>query len=219
MNKYLTVLLLALFCCHMNGQKPLVISADKFHKLEKLYITGDFDGDKKTDTLFQYNYSKLKKAEILNAPDPFKTEWDTVVNWFYKQESDVRLSLKKKGSNILHLGTAQGLNCLINVGDTNNDGKDEIALVVDYCDFSRVNSCKVFTLCNGKWTLVKRFGIHEGAFDWDADQKRPTFTNIRGFLEQENGVWKYSDYEQNDYETAGEVGKMIILKVDKCTSK
>lgn len=188
---------------------------NNFHKLEKLFVTGDFDGDKKRDTLYQHNYSRLEKKEIDFAPDPMKVEWDEVIQWFYEQESDVNLKLNKKNAEVLHLGIAQGLYCLITIGDTNKDGKDEIVLVTDRCDLSRVNTCAIYTLCKGKWQLLKEFDIFEGAFDWEGGTK-PNFSSIPGFLELQNHIWKYSDYNQNDFDTAAEVGQMKVLKLGKC---
>lgn len=187
----------------------------KLHKLEKLFVVGDFDGDRKQDTIFQHNFSKLTNTEIDNSADPFQNEWDTVVKWFYDQEADLYLTLNKSNQDTLHLGTAQGLYCLINIGDNNADGKDEIALVIDYLDFSRVNSCKIFSLCNDKWTLLKQFGVHEGSFDFTTD-KAPIYESIKDHLEKQNGKWVYKDYSQDGYDNQEDVGKMLTLKLDRC---
>lgn len=117
----------------------------KLHKLNKLFVVGDFDGDGKQDTTFQHNYSRLTRAEIENSADPFQNEYDTVIKWFYEQDTDLYLRINKTKHDTLHLGTAQGLYCLINIGDNNADGKDEIAFVIDFLDFSRVNSCKIYS--------------------------------------------------------------------------
>ncbi len=187
----------------------------KLHKLEKLFVVGDFDGDRKQDTIFQHNFSKLTNTEIDNSADPFQNEWDTVVKWFYDQEADLYLTLNKSNQDTLHLGTVQGLYCLINIGDNNADGKDEIALVIDYLDFSRVNSCKIFSLCNDKWTLLKQFGVHEGSFDFTTD-KAPIYESIKDHLEKQNGKWVYKDYSQDGYDNQEDVGKMLTLKLDRC---
>lgn len=186
-----------------------------FHKLNKLFTTGDFDGDKKPDTLYQHNYSRLQKAEIMYAPDPEKTDWDSVVKWFYRQQADVFLKMSGGSIPVLHLGTAQGLYCLINIGDINHDGKDEVALVADFCDYSNVNSCKIYSLCHNRWTLLKEFGIHEAAFSFTGN-RMPLFKDIKGFLEKQGGKWKYADYNQNDFNTAEEVGSMKILALKRC---
>jgi hypothetical protein len=185
------------------------------HRLEKLFVCGDFDGSGKEDTIFQHNFSKLAKTEIEYSADPVQNEWDTVINWFYNQQADVYLTINKNGQDTLNLGFAQGLYCLINIGDNNDDGKDEIALVVDYLDFSRVNSCKIYSLCNNKWTLLKQFGIHEDAFNFTAEEA-PTFTDIENFLEKHNGSWVYKDYSRDDYDKPKDIGKMMKLELDKC---
>lgn len=188
----------------------------EFHKLEKLSITGNFDDDKKVDTIFQHNFSRFEKKEIEFAPNPMKTDWDEVEKWFNYQDADVNLKLNQNSDNILHLGTAQGLYCLINIGDNNKDGKDEIAFVIDQLDYSRTNTCKIYTLCNGKWQLLKEFGILEDAFDWKKGETQPKFNSIKGYLEKPNGTWKYLDYNQTEYDSADEVGKMKILKLNNC---
>ena len=109
------------------------------------------------------------------------------------------------------------MHCLINIGDNNKDGRDEIALVVDYLDISRVNSCKIFSLCKNRWKLLKEFGIHEGSFDFETDHNLfPVFTEIKEFLEKKNGKWVYKDYLNDFYERKKYVGKMKQLKLDKC---
>ena len=200
---------------HNSTISNTVVDSIKLHKLEKLFVVGDFNGDKKQDTIFQHNYSRLTGTEIVYSADPFQNEWDTVVQWFYEQDAEVYLAINKNNQDTLQLGLAQGLYCLINIGDNNADGKDEIALVVDYLDLSRVNSCKIYSVCKGKWALLKQFGIHEDAFNFTTD-KAPTFDNIKDFLEKQNGIWVYKDYLQNSYDKPEDVGKMIKLKLDRC---
>lgn len=185
------------------------------HPLKKLFVVGDFDGDRKKDTIFQHNYSRRTKNEIDSSPDPFQNEWDTVINWFNDQDADLYLSLNKDNQDTLHLWTAHGLYCLINIGDNNDDGKDEIALVVDQLDFSRVNRCKIYALCQGKWMLLKQFGVHEDSFSFTTN-KAPIFNGVKDYLEKQHGKWVYKDYLQDSYENMEDVGKMIALKLEKC---
>ena len=216
-------LILGLLSCNSRTEKTVDNStvsktADnsiKLHKLEKQFVVGDFDGDGKQDTIFQHNFSRLTKNEIEYSADPFQNDWDTVVKWFYDQDANLYLTINKNNKDTLNLGTAQGLYCLINIGDNNADGKDEIALVIDYLDFSRVNSCKIYTLCKDKWTLLKQFGVHEDSFDFTTD-KAPIFDNIKDFLEKQNGKWVYKDYSQDGYDNPEDVGKMLTLKLDRC---
>lgn len=220
---YILIFTLTLLSCNGKLEKvPDNLAAPKaadhkvkLHKLKKLFVVGDFDGDGVKDTIFQHNYSLLTKAEIDNAADPFQNDWDIVEKWFYDQDPDVNLTINTNNRNVLHLGPAQGLYCLINIGDNNADGKDEIAFVIDYLDFSRVNSCKIYSLCNNKWTLLKQFGIHEGAFDFTPGEIA-TFEHIKDFLEKKNGKWVYKDYLQDSDDNEEEVGKMLQLKLDRC---
>jgi hypothetical protein len=219
---YILTLLFGLLSCNSGTEKTVdttvTKTADdkvKLHKLEKLFVVGDFDGDRNQDTIFQHNFSRLTQSEIEQAADPFQNEWDTVVKWFYEQDADLYLTINKSGKDSLSLGTAQGLYCLINIGDNNADGKDEIALVIDYLDFSRVNSCKVYSLCGDKWTLLKQFGIHEDAFNFTSE-KAPLFKIIKEYLEFDNGKWVYKDYLQDGYDNPEDVRKMLPLKLDKC---
>lgn len=186
-----------------------------FHPLGKSFITGDFDGDSRADSLFQFNFSHLRQVEIDSAPDPMAVEWDAVARWFQEQESEVYLLMNNGPRDTLHLGMAQGLYCLLNLGDLNADGKDEVALVVDLCDFSQVNSCKIYSLCQGKWTALKQFHLLEDAFDFEGDVA-PVFTQVPGFLEKQNGHWAYRDYMEEEADNGAEAGPSKKLQLSPC---
>ncbi len=223
MKHTLYILTLILISCNSQPEKSVDTSTKpkttddkiKLHKLKKLFVTGDFDGDGKQDTIHQHNFSRLTKTEIEYSADPFQNEWDSVAKWFYDQEANVYLTINKTDQDTLNLGTAQGLYCLLNIGDNNADGKDEIAFVIDYLDISRVNSCKIYSLCKNKWTLLKQFGVHEGSFDFTTD-KAPIFDSIEGYLEKQNSKWVYKDYLEDDYENQEDIGKMFTLKLGGC---
>ena len=59
----------------------------------------------------------------------------------------------------------------------NNDKKDEIALVIDYCDYSSLNSCVIYSLCNNNWKIIKHFTINETSFDYIENEKLPVGCN------------------------------------------
>jgi hypothetical protein len=220
---YILILTLGLLSCNSKTEKmvdnSIVTMSNnhkiKLHELKKLFVVGDFNGDGQNDTLFEHNYSRLTRTEIVYSADPFQNEWDTVVKWFYDQDANLYLTINKSNQDTLNLGPAQGLYCLINIGDNNADGKEEIAIVIDYLDFSNVNTCKIYSLCKDKWTLLKQFGVHEDAFNFTSD-KAPLFDNIKDYLEKRNDKWFYKDYSKDSYETKEEVGKMLNLKLDSC---
>jgi hypothetical protein len=188
-------------------------ASNRFHKLKKLFVIGDFAGDGVRDTLVQHAFSKIHRTEIDSAPDPVYNEWDTVVRWFDKEQADVYAAFNKPNRDTLHLGSGQGLYCLINIGDNNADGKDEVALVVDQLDFSRVNRCGIYTLCKRRWAELNSFCINENAFDYVSDTV-PTFCAIKGYLEKRKGKWYYLDYERAVADTVQE--EMNVLKVKRC---
>ena len=61
--------------------------------------------------------------------------------------------------------------------------------MADIADESRLNSCRVFSLCGGRWKPMLSFQVYEGALleDGSAD-------GIPGFLEQHAGRWYFQDY-------------------------
>lgn len=209
----IVVIILALSAC--NGQEGELVadevdsSAIILHELEKLSVVGDFSGNGKADTIVQHNYSRLRKTEIDSSPDPQRNDWDTVVKWFYAEDSELFLTSTQKMLDTLHLGVAQGLYCLLNLGDNNSDGKDEIAFVVDYLDYSNVNSCCIYTWCNG-WELLKSFQINESAFDYGLNNQLPE-ESIQGFLEKHNGVWKCCSLSVDNTENS-----MLDLEINRC---
>ena len=190
------------------------------HKLSKLIVSGNFDGSGKIDTLFQHTFSKKTNSEIIQVPNPKENDWNLVENWFYNQEAEVFLASKFKKYNTLHLGIAQGLYCLLNIGDNNNDGKDEIALVIDKLDNSQVNTCKIYSYCGNSWIVLKQFDVFEDAFNFNGENnKPPEFNYIKGFLEKKKGKWFYKDYSQNEYDNPNDVGKLLPLQICKCDLK
>ncbi len=220
---YILIMTLGFLSCNNPSEKKSInstvpdstINKIKLHPLRKLFIAGDFDGNGKQDSIYQHNFSKLTKSEIEYSADPFQNEWDTVVQWFYNQDANVYLSLNKNPTDTLNLGIAQGLYCLINIGDNNADRKDEIALVIDYLDHSRLNYCKIYSLCKNKWKLLKQFEVPEASFDYTSDSA-PIFDCITEHLEKQNGKWVYNDYSVEDYDNQKDLSKMLVLKIEKC---
>jgi hypothetical protein len=190
--------------------------AESLHPLPRLFVTGNFDGDQRPDTLYQCVFSDLTKTEIARGPapsQPFQDEPDAAVGWFAKRRAEVLLTLGRPARDTLRLGFGQGLYCLLNLGDTNSDGRDEVALVVDYLDGSRVNSCQLLALCQGKLTIRNQFGIQEGAFD---EAATPPAT-IPGFLVKRRGHWFYTDYlEDAAADSPAAEGQLKRLSIPPC---
>jgi|ERR1043165_9058522 hypothetical protein len=181
---------------------------------DRLFVTGDFDGDGITDTLTEGNFSNLRHLEIDSGPDWSKNEFETINWWYFNQQADVYIAFKRPGKDTLHLGEGECLYCLINIGDNNKDGKDEIAESLVNLDYSNVSSCKIFSLCNGSWALLQRIEIHEAAFDIPRDSTI-VFTEVPRFLEKHNGQWFFHDYMW-EFDGSGRDTVMKRLKLDRC---
>lgn len=184
--------------------------------LEKKMLTGDFNGDGIQDTIFQHNINAETGLSIDSCPDPWKYEWDSVAMYFSRNHSQITLSSSLPGVGKRILDGGLGLYCFINIGDNNHDKKDEVALVVEKTDNTRVNYCEIYSICGKTWVQLKLFSVYEGAFD-SLDNKPPATDRILGFLEKKEGTWKYLDYIddlQNEDETT--VGKFQPLRLKPC---
>lgn len=186
--------------------------------LRKLFMLGQFTEDSIPDTLLQHIFSRKQNSEIIYAPSPFLNEWDTVMNWFYEQDASIFLTLNNNQADTLFLGMGHGLYCLLNLGDLNADKFDEIALVIDYLDESRLNTCMIFSLCNHKWILLKEINIHEGSFDFLAERS-PVFHEIPEFLVKKDGIWKFKDYLDDQINSEQPFEPMKTLTIPKCQNK
>jgi len=179
-----------------------------------LSITGDFDGDGKQDILNQFLADSTGRR--VNKVPAFENEtWEEVVNYYNRRGYYAALTVKNNPTDTLSFSFSQGLYCLINVGDLNNDKRDEIVVVPDKMDDSRHNYCYIYSLCDTAWKELFRFNIHEDAFDYTGETP-PIFTNISGALEYRNNEWRFYDYLDMDYETKEQVGQMKKLVISKC---
>ncbi|MFC4263981.1 hypothetical protein ACFOWM_13910, partial [Ferruginibacter yonginensis] len=149
----------------------------------RFIISGDFDGDGKKEKLVEHYYSALDNKET---------------NKFYDSLSEyeqlVELTIKKKpfsfvlSDNIiidtLHIsfgGQLLGLAYLKNEGDLNGDGTDEVSYVVNWADWSNLNTWHLVTYKNRMWTELYSFPI----WDWQLPNLPKTFNQIELFeLEQ-----------------------------------
>lgn len=165
------------------------ISNVKYIQLTNLSVTGDFDGDGNIDTLTEDNISRLNNMPIDSIPDYIEFEY--LEKFFNRVGSDIILTFSHQKDDTLHLGSGYGLFCLINIGDNNKDKKDEIAFVVDYCNFTNISTCYIYTYCKNNWVELKSFSIHENAFEEDNFH---LFKGIKGYLEYRKNKWMYIDY-------------------------
>lgn len=126
-------------------------------------IEGDFNGNGFIDTLTEHFYSQLTMTET---------------NKFYRNLTDFeqfsKLNASKKplsfiSSNNSYIDTLfvasnkqmTGLSFLKNEGDLNDDNIDELSYVINWADFSNINTYHIFTYTNDSWTELYHFPIWE----------------------------------------------------------
>ena len=186
------------------------ITKVSLQKIDRRFVVGNFDGKDLKDTILLHYYSHTYKTEIYEIPMSSDNDWEDIIDWFYKlYEVEVYLTYQQ---DTLFLGAVYGLYCLLNIGDVNSDGKDEIAFVVNWLDYSNINSCKIYSMCNSRWKLLKEFTIHESAFELPNTETVYILPGIKGYLEQTDGSWMYDEYDvsqEND-------NNMKILHLNKC---
>jgi hypothetical protein len=154
-------------------------------------ISGDFNGDGVNDTLTETLISSIDQKSIDELP---VIEYDSLVGLIHKKEPI--LSLRSANKNIPELfiskgNAAFGLLWLKNEGDLNNDGIDEISIVIDWADWSQVNHSIIYTLKNGEWVELMKFEIREWQIQ-DSIDNNP----FQGFItKNENGEFMINTFD------------------------
>ncbi|OYQ41585.1 hypothetical protein CHU92_04310 [Flavobacterium cyanobacteriorum] len=212
--KYLLFIIgITVYSCNTKpatAEKP----GNKFITPKMLSIAGDFDGDGKCDSLKQFLAGR-NGTQVTKLPAFEKEAWEEIVKYYSEQSYYTVVVINDKAVKPLTFDNAQGLYCLINVGDLNGDKRDEIAIVPDLLDFSRHNHCHIYSLCVTGWKSLFSFNIHEGAFDYIGNTE-PIFNEIPEALELRGKKWHFYDYLDMEYKTPEEVGQMKELIVPLC---
>jgi len=123
-------------------------------------ITGDFNGDDLTETLTEHYFDGKKNTETNKFYEDI--EFDSLVSLTIKKNPISFVASTNKHIDTLHIssgGQLLGLSYLKNEGDLNDDGTDEISYVIDWADWSNLNTCHLMTLRNNKWSELYSFSI------------------------------------------------------------
>lgn len=154
-------------------------------------VTGDFDGNGKTDTLKESYVNSVTNQEI-NLPQFNSVEYDSLVS--IAVNNNPKVSLKSGNSLIpeLHIAKTKqlfGICWLRNIGDLNGNGTDEISVVIDWADWSNLNYCLVYTLRDGVWKQLTKIQIAE----WQMKEENSQFG---GFIfENQKGEFYAEEYD------------------------
>lgn len=149
----------------------------------KFILTGDFDGDGKKEKLIEHFFSGLDNKETNKFYDSL-SNYDQLVALTVKKEPFSFVSSDNNRIDTLHIssgGQLLGLSYLKNEGDLNGDGTDEVSYVVNWADWSNLNTWHIVTYKNKKWTELYLFPI----WDWQLPDLPQTF-NQYGLFGLEN---------------------------------
>ncbi len=130
----------------------------------RFIVTGDFDGDGKQEKLIEHFFSATEKKETNKFYDSLD-DYGLLVDLTIKKEPISFVISDNKSIDTLNIssgGQLLGLSFLKNEGDLNGDGTDEISYVVNWADWSNLNTWHVMTYKNNKWRKLYSFPI----WDW-----------------------------------------------------
>jgi len=145
----------------------------------RFVITGDFDGDGRKDTLVEHFTSLLTNKETNKFYDGL-TDYGQLVALTVKKEPHSFVSCTNRKIDSLEIsmgGQLLGLSYLKNEGDLDGDGADEVSYVVDWADWSNLNTCHLVSYKHHKWIELYSFSM----WDWQLPSL-PQFPKSYGFI-------------------------------------
>ncbi|MDA3779540.1 MAG: hypothetical protein PF487_04850 [Bacteroidales bacterium] len=130
-------------------------------------IIGDFNGDGKKESLFEHYISKIDNKET-NKSYANAIEYDELVKLICKKEPMSFLSSNNLKIDTLNISAGKqlfGLMFLKNEGDLDGDNADEVSYIVDWADWSNLNTYHIMSYKNNKWVELGTFPILEFQLD------------------------------------------------------
>lgn len=137
-------------------------------------ITARLDGSQKADSLVEHYASQTDHGEVAKYVD--HESYDILVSRAFRLDPEIFIISTSGTVDTLFIkrgGGAFGLALLVNEGDLDGDGRDEIGYVVDNADWSNTNTYVVLSFAGDDWKELFRFAI----WDWqlpelpDADRE------------------------------------------------
>ena len=137
---------------------------NSFHKEfgDRYSIVGDFNGDRKVDTVFESYISSLTNKETYKKQNT--VDWENNLDLIIKKLPVTRLyaSIPRVDTFIVTKEAQQiGLFHFRNLGDLNEDGKDEIGYAINWLDNSNLNHYHIVSIINNKFKEIFSFNINE----------------------------------------------------------
>jgi hypothetical protein len=177
--KYLIAIFCAcllMSCNHRENKTPIklsvkpkttIYSSQSNKKLTPVFgyrftITGDFNGDGKKEKLTEHYFSNITQQETNKFCE--KLDYDSLVSLTKLKKPHSFVLCNDKKINTLEISQNPqllGLSYLKNEGDLNGDGTDEVSYVVNWADWSNVNTWHIVTYKNDKWRDIYSFSIRD----------------------------------------------------------
>lgn len=177
----------------------------------RFILLGDFDGDGKKEKLIEHFYSALDYKETNKFYDNLSV-YDQLVALTVIKEPFSFVNSDNNLVDTLHIasgGQLLGLSYLKNEGDLNGDGTDEVSYVVNWADWSNLNTWHLVTYKNKQWTELYSFPI----WDWQLPDLPETFNQYGLFGLEEKIINTTNDTINKRKEEELKAFKGLVKKV------
>lgn len=179
----------------------------------RFILSGDFDGDGKKERLVEHFFSGLNNKET-NKFYANLSEYDQLVTLTLKKSPYSFVTSDNELIDTLRIdseGQLFGLSYLKNEGDLTGDGREEVSYVVNWADWSNLNTCHLVTYKNKRWVELYSFPI----WDWQLPDLPETFNQYGLFGLQQKLINSTNDTVNARIEKELIAFKGLIKKVKK----
>ena len=138
-----------------------------------------FRSDGKKEKLIEQFFSGIDNKETNKFYESL-LDYDQLVALTVKKDPYTFVISDNELIDTLHIssgGQLLGLSYLKNEGDLNGDGTDEVSYVVNWADWSNLNTWHIVTYKNKKWIELYSFSI----WDWQLPNLPETFNQYGPF--------------------------------------
>lgn len=169
---------------------------------DRFSIIGDFNGDKIIDTVSESYISSLTNRETYKTLD--NRDWETNIDQVIKNKPITRLYTNIPNTDTFAVTKEfqqAGLFHYRNLGDINDDGKDEIGYAIKWVDNSNLNTYHIIELKDNKFKELFSFQINE-SFLYDGQEG--LFENNELIKQKTSKIILYKFYSDSATTEAGE---------------
>lgn len=179
----------------------------------RFMLSGDFNGDGKKEKLIEHFFSGIDDKETNKFYDSL-SEYEQLIALTIKKEPFSFVTSDDRLIDTLHIssgGQLLGLSYLKNEGDLNGDGTDEVSYVVNWADWSNLNTWHLVTYKNKKWTALYSFPI----WDWQLPDLPETFNHYGLFGLEDKLINTTNDTINKQIEQKLLNFKGLVKRIDK----